>query len=200
MIRRSRASRHSTRKSTSTTTCAILRGPWMRSATKSPASPRTNRRLIAGCATRKHKDSTSRAEPSHWAVLLSLPAESSCRSSHTTIEGRRHRFPNVYGLHSMHGQHGESSSARFIPAFARVGLVRPVHMGNRVTQRWVMMRQMPTAAILTPIHPQLGAAFAPALIGRAQRLRFIVVHDLVRFSAPFWSEVMHNTAECTSFR
>ena len=78
--------------------------------------------------------------------------------------------------------------------------MRPVHMGNRVTQRWVMMRQMPTAAILTPIHPQLGTTFAPALIGRAQRLRFIVVHDLVRFSAPFWSEVMHNTAECTSFR
>lgn len=54
-----------------------------------------------------------------------------------------------------------------------------------------MMGQMPTAAIFTPVHPQLGIALDEGLPGGGLGLDLVVVDDLARAGATFRGEIVH---------
>lgn len=54
-----------------------------------------------------------------------------------------------------------------------------------------MAGEMPCAAVLAAVHPELCTAFDETLFRRVFRLRFVVIHDFRRGGATLWSEKMH---------
>ncbi len=82
-------------------------------------------------------------------------------------------------------------SAGLIAFLAGMGLELLIERHICVAGLWIAMRQMPCSTEFATVHPQLSAAFTPALVGGLLSRCLVVIHDLIRLSATFGYEIVH---------